>query len=129
MKEVRPSTYIKKIYHYRDAATVPAEMRERVLKWATQAAKVSELAIPRIVFVETTTEYEAQYRFDRLITIHGTRRREAHSKIDRDFTIYVNTECLVPEILVGIDDLMRQAGKEPRADRARDISGSRFKQR
>jgi len=119
----------KRKYFYKPA-DVPADVKAKVTRWAGQAAAALELSKPQIVFVkEVQDESEATYKFDMLIVAHGTRSRAAYSTVDRNFTIYVNAACQVPEILAGIDSLVEQAHSEQRSNEPRTISGSQYKRR
>jgi len=118
----------KRKYFYR-LVDIPTEAREKIKRWARQTAAALELSTPKVIFVEEVSEDKADYKFDMPIVAHGTRRRAAFSKVDRDFTIYVNAVCQVPELLAAIDGLVKQAHSEQRSNEPRTISGSQYKRR
>ena len=130
MRETRPLTGTGKKRYFYKLADAPAEVRDKVTRWAMQSSAASGLSVPKVIFIEEVQdESKAAFKFDMLITAHATRRRAAYSTVDRNFTIYVNAACQVPEILAGIDSLVEQAHSEQRSNEPRTISGSQYKRR
>lgn len=130
MREKRPmSGGGKRTCFYRDATSVSPDVRQRVTQAARTAAQVLGVTEPKIIFVEETSEAKASYKFDALIATHNVRKRNEFSRTDKLNEIYVNTDAPLPELLAGIDNHMATAAREDRTDKARDISGSRYKRR
>jgi|GEM_PF-3148186 len=130
MRETRPlSTSARRMYYYRKAASVPSEMRQKVLSYAAQLAATFEAQAPDIIFVEEIDEAAADYRFPANVVTHSHRRRPEYAKRDSQHVIYVNTTCPLPDILVGLHGHIDAASKEPREHHARLTSATRHNRR